>query len=1056
MISDKELPLLAERLASHLAKRKWQTGTINQRTTTISVPGGGSSGGSGDTGSGLDFVAAHPTNDPTVNRHKEFYSYNFGIVGDGTTDDGIKLLEMFDAVGEAGGGKCIVCSETPTGSIYINRTVSIYHSNIHVEFRSPVIYGAAGSLRIMGEYSEFTRVPGGTAVKLRAASYLNGSNETVLPLATGHGAYLSVGDKIVVRGQNDASGKAIEKDTTFVKSIATDDVTCTDELDYTFYPTYAGSDWPPDATTGTTIYVITFSAFPSNTSAGSVSVTVADAASFVIGSLVVISDNRTEYDMNSSAITGSLVPYKNPANLEIARVISVDTGTDVIGLDRALVRSYTTAAKGGVALLIPVRNSSISGARITYNADQTSKSINPLQITYAENCHIFDCVVDGLGGRRSQACRISYGYNCSAYDNVIRDAKFTASGEGYGITLYYTTLCRVHDNFIAGCRHNILTQLATLCDIYNNESRDDRISGIDCHGVRSYGIHIYGNLITRAAGTTSDSTKGSGIRIGNTSHSNGDFSIVVEDNVFVLYSSTDESAFDVVAASADVVFRNNTVFGAYIGFRFTLNSSQITPVQTATNITVESNRFIACTNNMMVVTGQPTYDGSSSNGKIDKLHLLNNTSDGNTNHFKITGASGVTNVRIESNRVINAISASSIYAYTVTDVAGLLLLRNSARGANRGISLTNCTAAAMLDNDLTGLITSTPYNDGGGNTSLLNLGNITDTGVGIGTASPAETLHVAGDIQIGDAVASTAASYEINMPAGSSTINSGNGRELYVQAGSSDNTAGKRGGHLYLRPGAPTSPATTYGAVLLADTGGNVGISSSDAPFPLTVDGAIVSRYDANTRYRGFIAGQSALAVIGAYDDTATQYIPLYIDGSTIYLRTGTGVGTTTSLDASGNLTLAGTINTGAAVLYTRVDGTLTASQTSTAEIPHDGTKPLITEGLQILSISYTPYATGNRVRISAYVPYVETSLTGAVQLAIFAGSTCIAANTRRITTGGSSGGDLEIVGDFVTSGVSALTIQARCGPAVNTTTLTFNSKFDGLSQPYMLIEEFV
>jgi hypothetical protein len=52
------------------------------------------------------------------------------------------------------------------------------------------------------------------------------------------------------------------------------------------------------------------------------------------------------------------------------------------------------------------------------------------------------------------------------------------------------------------------------------------------------------------------------------------------------------------------------------------------------------------------------------------------------------------------------------------------------------------------------------------------------------------------------------------------TKGTGYGRNLIVKAGNSDNGGGLAGGDLYLRAGAPTAPATTYGVVYLSDDGG--------------------------------------------------------------------------------------------------------------------------------------------------------------------------------------------------------------------------------------------
>lgn len=839
--------------------------------------------------SGLDFVVAYPTNLASVNQHQEWYSTNFGIVGGLAIDEGNNIIQMLDYIGQHGGGHVVLCSRNPSDPIYINKVCSIPWDNITLECRSPLVYGAGATLRVMGKFDEFSRTANAAGPSADVAA-----GGTVIPLSAVAGKMQAsdflLGDQVILRGQNDITGKAINKQITFVVAInvGTNSITIADELDFDLKVTYTPSDWNPGGSGDhATIYLGRYSSFTANVAENTIYAQVVDASLFSVGDYVKVSDSRNEHDMNPAAITGSGSFYVNPANLEIARIVSIDLATNTVWFDHALCFEYLTAYHGGIVRMLPVKNSHIIGARITYNADQVSKSVNSLQINFGVNCHIHNCEVQGEGGRRGQACRISYSYNCTGSKLRIQGAKFTGSGEGYGCTLYYTTMCTFHDCFSQGCRHNFLCQLATMCSIYNNFSVDDRISGIDCHGVRSCKLNIFGNHITRSGLHTVDTGdglgftgNGSGIRIGNTSHANGDMHIMIFGNYIAGYVDLSCSAMDFIGNSSYLTFQGNVIDDCYIGFRLTLNSSQVTPVQTCENIKLIGNTFSRCTNGAVMMTAAPTYDGTHSNGKLDKFSMIGNTSYGNAHHYELTGASGMTNVRIEDNKVIDPIATSGVYGLKLSNIVGCQVYHCTFDGCNRGISITNITGPLqVVGNILTNTIDGVAINDGGGNTSWFHEGN-----------------------------------------------------------------------HGYDFPSASS--------------------------------------------------------------------------GSTV---------------------------------YTHVAGSLSASQTitNTNAIPHDNSTPLITEGFQILANSYTPGAASRKVYIHVTVPYVEIATTGAAQLSLFAGSTCIGACTRRITTGGSSGSDMEIDGTFTTASTSALTIQVRMGPDTAGPTLTLNQKFGGLSQPYMDIFEY-
>jgi hypothetical protein len=126
-------------------------------------------------------------------------------------------------------------------------------------------------------------------------------------------------------------------------------------------------------------------------------------------------------------------------------------------------------------------------------------------------------------------------------------------------------------------------------------------------------------------------------------------------------------------------------------------------------------------------------------------------------------------------------------------------------------------------------------------TNTPDIDNINQGNVGIGTP-PTEKLTVQGNLKFGGNL-TTLYNFYIKLYEGSGVVNNGNGRNLFILAGPSDNAAGKSGGHLYLRPGSPTAPAITYGNVYLADEGGNVGIGTANpGNYKLAVEGKIGAR----------------------------------------------------------------------------------------------------------------------------------------------------------------------------------------------------------------------
>lgn len=199
--------------------------------------------------------------------------------------------------------------------------------------------------------------------------------------------------------------------------------------------------------------------------------------------------------------------------------------------------------------------------------------------------------------------------------------------------------------------------------------------------------------------------------------------------------------------------------------------------------------------------------------------------------------------------------------------------------------------------------------------TLIGATDITSSSTIINTASTsitnqAPSLYMIGDLLMGDPAASTAALWNIAMPAGSGSVNSGNGRNLAITAGSSNNAAGKQGGYLALNGGSPNSPATLYGPVYIANNGGYVSVGGG-APDGLQVTLGVASTARGFDNLRMGISGGAPYIYLE--DNTFTQR---FISNIASVLTFGHVSGTDMTLDTSGNLVVAGTMKTAADVTF--------------------------------------------------------------------------------------------------------------------------------------------
>lgn len=689
------------RLVKSPARMEYETG------------GTGGGGGTGDlTGAGIYLASA------------------FGVMGGLAIDETDNINLALKDLETKGGGKLIVRSHNGIDPIFIDGLVAIENHNITLEFASDIVYGSKGWMRISGGLAEIRRPGQVELLKLRLNSYAREDGLMVLPMRENNGAFLQVGDRITIRGENDKNGKVIEKQVTIVKEIIGDDCICSDEPDYTFKPTYPDSEYPEDLTTGTTISISVYSAMTSDIKGTDV-IPVVDSTGFFPGDLVYISDARTERDVMNTNPPANLL---SAAVMEICRIAAVEGNN--LRLERAVRREYLTAWSAGVTKMDAIKNSHIKLRGVTWNAPQPDRKAHGAAINYGWGCTVTVDEMQGRGGRKGIGVRVAYAYDCHVTDSNIYDAYSFLSAEGYGLALYYSTMCSMRDNNASGNRHNYLLQTCTSCDVLDNQSNDDYISGIDLHGAGSVDCRVMRNRVSRSKSYADGVTNGGGIRNGNTSHTIGDHRTVIADNYIEGYLDTKCAAIDVSPASQDVIVRNNDVVDCRVGFRHYKINTNVNPPQHANRVTLEGNNFTRVEQILDV--------NNYANSIFDEVILIGNKSIENKQHFVVKN---IPKVLLMENKIIRPVPTPGAHAFEFEGCGNVKAYNNYAGEAARSFKLTGCAYAKLVRNMLDDCTEAPGVTDGGGNGTLINLQNTDVIAGGGGSAAPVKMTRIEGTLE---------------------------------------------------------------------------------------------------------------------------------------------------------------------------------------------------------------------------------------------------------------------------------------------------------------------
>jgi hypothetical protein len=447
---------------------------------------------------------------------------------------------------------------------------------------------------------------------------------------------------------------------------------------------------------------------------GSSKVVVASTTGLASGRLVRIRD--------SDATNGSTAGDKG----EMAEIVDI-SGTTLY-LDHALHHTYT----GTITLenLNPVSNSGFEDVYATFQGQQAEGFVFPMKYYYTRNCFIRNCQFKGTATNSwSREC-INTRYS---YRNVIHNSSATMSWDytvgsdySYGFSIDGSTEIMMTNCWTSNLRHGFAFDRGTAGVIVTGCTCDNVIaSGFDLHG--NWCRDITYNGCRADSSDTRNAADGQhfGFLAGNTTFLNGVQNIFYNGCVarnFATYTpagggSGDGAGFGVVDGSNNIVYQGCRAYDCESGVL--VLSQAGTPI---TNVGIYDCEFSNITSS---TTSNPIYINAGVapqdvNGVV--ISGCRFIGGDNMSSLLIQGTSGNTLADIE---VVNctwnrSLLVSGTYPINAQFVDRLVVSGNTFNKTRRGVSITSCVSAVIVDNVFNQLVdVGNILADGGGNTSFV-------------------------------------------------------------------------------------------------------------------------------------------------------------------------------------------------------------------------------------------------------------------------------------------------------------------------------------------------
>jgi hypothetical protein len=653
------------------------------------------------------------------------YREDLGLAGNGdidengritpeSIDDAPKINAGMDEWSEKGGA--IFVLQPLDGKGFYIKSPLRGPSNVAVQYvGGPIYCGPLARVRIQGDFAQF---PKHDLFQLLVDAVAGQSSLRIQTNPQGGGvlsSYFSPGNRIIVRGLSDGAANSLERDELEIATINDDTstLTFTTPITYSYKVVYPRGDYYQSYGIDDRTYIVRLedSKFSADLASGSLfaAVQAGDLGKFPVGSLVLLEDDK----FSVHQVAGG---SNNPIHKEHLEIVGVELdGPNTVRFNRRTKRTYELAYSARLSLLEPARFASVSGANLVFvdaPAPAPASRMHSFEISYGWWSQMNNCTVlnEDDFGTRGNAFRHYYSYQCGFDTCQARGSKWNDSGDGYGNSFYYSTLCWSRSCAISGYRHGVLFQGATLCTAFDIAVQDDRASAVDFHGLDEVDCHVFLRSITGGGGRAADLSSNTAIKFGNTSHKCGPRRCGVSGGKVSDYRG---AGFRVV----------QFVPGAY---ECRVSEVECNDVQiflyhedtsSAPTLVAEGNAVTDCRVNGWadwLVDLDGIHSGAGSTRTVKNLNVARLEAKQGSKLLRVRDCDGVQFDDLKLSEITP--DAGSPYFCRSENNLGLVLYRPYIKGAARGLYALDSPAFRVVRGDLHDFTDSAIFEDAGGNT----------------------------------------------------------------------------------------------------------------------------------------------------------------------------------------------------------------------------------------------------------------------------------------------------------------------------------------------------